>query len=168
MALAATEIFDRLASAVIDLLGTDEVRYANAGERQVVSELFARMRPLFPEWTVSNEYDRREQEQKRLRHRIPETGVDRDATITPDIIVHRVGKRENLLVIESKRHVNKDRESDVWKLSGMTTLAGQYGYALGVHLILNVPAGTVEGCDVYVDGAFEPALTAQLAGKLPR
>ena len=163
-----SEVFDRLAAAVIDLLQTEEVRYANAGERQIVSELFARLRPLFPDWTVSNEYDRREQQQKRLRHRSPRSGVEKEAPITPDIVVHQVGKKENLLVIEVKRHTNKDYERDVWKLSGMTALSGEFGYALGVHLILKVKEGAVAGCDVYVDGITNADLTAELAAKLPR
>src|SRR3546814_5460382 len=51
------------------------------------------LRPRFPEHDVSNEYDRRVQEVKRL-------GTSK---IVPDLIVHKIGTQDrNLLVIEVK------------------------------------------------------------------
>lgn len=161
------DVLARLATATVEVLQLDTMRYANPGERHVVSELFVRLRAQFPEWDVSNEYDRREQETKRLSHRNPKSGELLEADITPDLIVHHVGRRDNLLVIEVKRHVNTDIERDVWKLSGMTAAQGAYGYAVGVHLILNVPASTVVTCDVYVDGEVDAAQTAWLRERLP-
>jgi hypothetical protein len=62
-----------------------------------------------------------------------------------------VGKRENLLVVEVKKSANEDFDGDIWKLKGMTEQAGPYGYAVGLHLVIDVKAGTAPRCDVCVD-----------------
>jgi len=161
------QVLMRLATATMSVLELEGMRYADPGERNVVSELFVRLRAEFPDWDVSNEYDRREQVKKRLAYDNPATGAMLEADITPDIIVHRIGVRENLLVVEVKRHVNTDMERDIWKLSGMTAARGAYGYAIGVHLILNIPAGIVVECNVYIDGAIDIAHTTWLRERLP-
>lgn len=155
------------AEAVVDLLSLDALRYADPGERYVVAELFVRLRDRFPKWDVSNEYNRREQETKRLSHYNPASNEVLEADITPDLIIHHIGKRDNLLVVEVKRHVNLDVERDIWKLMGLTEPNGEYGYAAGVHLVVNAPAGTVTACDVYVGGALNELHTAWLRGHLP-
>lgn len=94
------DVLARLAAATTEVLHLETVRYADPRERHVVSELFVRLRPRFPEWNVSNEYDRREQETKRLLYRNPRSGALLEADITPDLVVHRVGHRDNLLVVE--------------------------------------------------------------------
>jgi len=161
------EILATFSSAVIEVLSLEALRYADPGERHVVGELFVRLRERFPDWDVSNEYDRREQVRKRPSHSNPSTGELLEADITPDLIVHRIGARDNLLVVEIKRHVNSDFERDVWKLMGLTAHQGAYGYAAGVHLVLNIPKQAVEKCDVYVDGAFHEAYTISLRALLP-
>lgn len=83
----------------------------------------------------------------------------------PDLIVHRVGTQDhNLLVVEAKRHTNRDFAKDIWKLRGMTGQAGRYAYAVGVHLVLNIPAGRVVRADVYIDGAINAEATQRFAG----
>lgn len=160
------DALSRFAVAVRDLLTLDTLRYADPGEQNVVSELFVRLREQFPEWNVSNEYDRRERERKHLAHPDPITGTAFDADIKPDLIVHHIGTQDNLLVVEVKRHINKDIARDKWKLSGMTDSQGQYGYAAGVHLIVNVPGSSIAGCDVYVNGTVDADLTAWLRNRL--
>jgi hypothetical protein len=76
--------------------------------------------------------------------------VDRKDAIVPDLIVHRVGKRENRLVAEVKKASNKDFDGDIWNLRGMTEQAGPYGYTVGRHLVIDVKAGTAPRSDVYV------------------
>lgn len=161
------EALTRLATGTSELLQSETLRYADPGERNVVSELHVLLRAQFPEWHVSNEYDRREQERKRLVHWHEAAGAVLEADITPDLVVHRIGARDNLLVVEVKRHTNPDLERDRWKLAGMTAIAGAYGYAVGVHLILNVPAAAVVACDVYRDGTIDGALTAWLRERMP-
>ncbi len=157
----------RLAEAVMEVLAIEVLRRVDPGEPYVVSQLFLRMHARFRDWDVGNEYDRVEDITKRLRHFNPATGKELEADIIPDLIVHRMGVRDNLLVVEVKRHINHDTERDVWKLRGMTAQQGEYRYAVGVHLILNVPAGVVVGCDVYTDGDIDAAWSAWLRARLP-
>jgi hypothetical protein len=141
----------QLAAAVQELLQLERLVYADPGERHVVSELFFLLRPRFPRYDVSNEYDRREQEIKRLGK----------SKIVPDLVVHRIGVQvENLLVIEVKLAGNYDYKGDIRKLSGMTSTEGAFRYAVGVHLALNVPRQRVNRGHVYIDGQIDPKLTA--------
>jgi hypothetical protein len=91
--------------------------------------------------------------------------VGKDA-IVPDLIVHRVGKRENLLVVEVKKATNKDFDGDIRKLKGMTEQAGDYGYSVGLHLVIDVKAGTAPRSDVYVDADLDESLTDWMQNKL--
>ncbi|MEH2509477.1 hypothetical protein V1291_000831 [Nitrobacteraceae bacterium AZCC 1564] len=77
----------------------------------------------------------------------------------PDLIVHRFGKRENLLVVEVKKSTNRDFEGDIWKLKGMREQAGAYGYLVGLHLVIDVKAAVACRCDVYVDAKLDGELT---------
>jgi len=108
---------------VHELFQLEHLAYADPGEPNVVAELFVLLRLRFPDHAVANEYDRREQEVKRL-------GTSK---IIPDLIVHHVGNQENnLLVVEVKLASNYNYRGDVRKLSGMTDPAGAYRYAVGV------------------------------------
>lgn len=161
---AAIEIF---AEAVRAVLRDKELVYANPGERAIVMRLVLQLNGKFPGWSIGFEWDRREDVAKRLRHGVTEDDLIREGLIVPDIIVHRVGKRENLLVVEVKKSGNKDYDGDIWKLEGLTVRAGDYGYAAGLHLVLDVPNGQVVRCDVYVDGALHEGLTGWLRDQLP-
>jgi hypothetical protein len=147
---------EQLAIAILHLFDDVELTYANPGERHVVSELFALLRPRFPDHTVSNEYDRREREIKMLGK----------SKITPDLIVHRVGYQEdNLIVIEVKLDGNNDYARDVFKLRGMTDRNGEYRYAVGVNLVLSVPRRLVTRGHIYIDGAINQELTQWFEAK---
>jgi hypothetical protein len=145
-----THALTQLAAAAQELFQLEYLAYADPGEPNVVSELFSLLRPRFPQHTVSNEYDRREQEIKRL-------GTSK---IVPDLIVHHVGGQDdNVLVVEVKLAGNYNYKGDVRKLSGMTDLEGAYRYAVGVHPALNVPHGRVNRAHVYIDGHVDRDLT---------
>lgn len=147
---------EELAVAVVELFQDTNLTYADPGEPHVVSEIFALLRPRFPDHTVSNEYDRREREIKMLGK----------SKIIPDLVVHRVGHQaDNLLVVEIKLHGNYDYERDIRKLCGMTKEKGEYGYAAGVHLVLNVPRRRVTRGHVYIDGAVDSELTKWFEAK---
>ncbi|MDR7099339.1 hypothetical protein J2X04_001686 [Lysobacter niabensis] len=147
---------EQLALAVLKLFEDANLAYADPGEPHVVSELFALLRPRFPDHTVSNEYDRREQEIKLLG----------DSKIIPDLVVHRVGHQaDNLLVIEIKLAGNYDYENDIRKLRGMTENKGEYRYAVGVHLVLSVTRRRVMRGHVYIDGTVDPELTQWFEAK---
>ncbi len=155
MTPTVVDALQRLAAAIVDLFRNEHLRYAAPGERAVVAELYARVRERFPEYQVNGEYDRRERAVKDLIY--PDAaGIMDEADIVPDLVVHHVGTQDhNLLVIEAKRHTNRDFAKDIWKLRGMTDQAGRYAYAAGVHLVVNIPAGRVVRADVYINGAID-------------
>lgn len=155
------------AAAICDLLQNEELAYANPGERAIVAELPRLLSGKFPGWTVGIEWDRYEQEVKRLRYQLNEEAFEREAPIIPDLIVHRVGKKENLLVVEVKRAINRNYKRDIWKLRGMTQQSGEFAYAAGLHLVLDMPTGKVDRCDVYVDAELHVGLTGWLREHLP-
>ena len=147
----------QLVAAVHELFQIDYLMRTDPGEPHVVSELHALLRPRFRDHAVSNEYDRREQEIKRL-------GSSR---IIPDLIVHVPEVREeNLLVVEIKLAANYNYTSDIRKLRGMTAQDGLYGYAVGVHLVLDVPRRRVNRGHVYIDGNIDQALTTWFEAQL--
>lgn len=153
------DALQRLADAIVNLFQDEHLRYAAPGERSVVSELYVRLRERFPEYRVSNEYDRRDRAVKELIY--PDAaGNMHDANIVPDLIVHHVGSQDhNLLVVEAKRHINRDFAKDIWKLRGLTDQGGPYAYSVGVHLVLNIPASRVGRADVYIDGVIDAEAT---------
>jgi hypothetical protein len=155
------------AAGVRALLADEDYAYANPSERAWVARLAVLLEGNFPDWSISTEWDRREDLVKRLRYQFPIEALEREAMIVPDLIIHRIGKRENLLVVEVKRIANRDYDKDIWKLRGMTAQAGDYGYAAGLHLVVNLPRARVERCDVYVDGERDAGLTAWLREQLP-
>jgi len=164
MVLTVVDTLERLADAIVDLLQDEHLRYAAPGERAVVAELYVRLRLRFPEYQVNNEYDRRDRVVKDLIY--PDiAGNMHDANIVPDLVVHHVGTQaHNLLVVEAKRHINRDFAKDIWKLRGLTDQAGRYAYAMGVHLVVNIPASRVDRADVYIDGAIDAEATQWFVG----
>jgi Holliday junction resolvase len=140
------------ASAVRELLRDDELAYADPAERAIVARLADFLRGEYEGWSLDLEWNRREDVVKRLRYGLSEDALVREGAIVPDLIVHRVGRKENFLVVEVKKVTNTDFEGDIWKLEGMTLQAGDYGYSFGLHLVIDVKARKVPRCDVYVDG----------------
>jgi hypothetical protein len=161
------EALSIFANAIRDLLQNKDLAYADPGERAIVATLSDLLSGKFPGWTLGVEWDRYEQEVKQLRYKLSDEEFEREAPIIPDLIVHRVGKRENLLVVEVKRAVNRNYKKDIWKLRGLTQQEGKYGYAAGLHLVLDIPAGKVARCDVYVDAELDAGLTGWTREQLP-
>lgn len=156
-----------VADAIGALLEDKDLAYANPSEQAIVGRLAVLLEGKFPGWSVNVEWNRRGDVAKRLNYPLHEEYPAREAAIRPDLIVHRVGKRENLLVVEAKKAANNDFEGDIWKLKGMTDHAGAYGYAAGLHLVVDMLLGVVLRCDVYVDAAFHEGLTRWLRDRLP-
>ena len=148
-----------LAQAVRELLEDKELAYSNPGERAVVNRLGQLLQGRYEGWRLDIEWDRREDKIKKLPHSLDDDTLVALGAIVPDLIVHRVGKRENLLVVEVKRSINRDFEGDIWKLRGMTQQQGDYGYLVGVHLVIDCQARALERCDVFTDGETDPDLS---------
>lgn len=147
------------AAAVRALLQDKELAYANPAERALVARLRDLLHGQYEGWSIDLEWNRREDVIKRLRYGLSEEELIGKDAIVPDLIVHRVGKRENLLAVEVKKSTNKDFDGDTWKLRGMTEQAGPYGYAVGLHLVVDVKEGTAPRCDIYVDAEIDEELT---------
>lgn len=157
------------ATAVRVLLEDMELAYADPAERALVARIRDLLHGQFEGWSIDLEWNRREDVVKRLRYGLSEDELISKDAIVPDLIVHRVGKRENLLVVEVKKASNKDFHGDIWKLRGMTEQAGPYGYTVGLHLVIDVKASTAPRSDVYVDAVLDEPLTEwmrlELAGQ---
>ena len=147
------------AEAVLELLRDAELAYADPTERAIVARLSRLLDGKYPGWSIDLEWSRREAVIKRLRYGLSEDELIGKDAIVPDLIVHRVGKKENLLVVEVKKSTNKDFDGDIWKLKGLTEQAGVYAYAVGLHLVLDVKSGCVPRCDVYIDAHKDPDMT---------
>jgi hypothetical protein len=69
-------------------------------------------------------------------------------------------------VIEAKKSTNKELERDEDKLAGLTLQEGEYGYAFGLHVILDCRAGRVSGASVYANGDVDEAMTEKVRARL--
>lgn len=157
---------DTFAAAVLALLSDKELVYADPSERAIVARLGNLLQGKYPGWSLDLEWSRRENVIKRLRYGLSDDELIGKDAIVPDLIVHRVGKRENLLVVEVKKVTNTDYDGDVRKLKGMTEQAGAYGYMVGLHLVLDVKASLAPRCDVYVDAELNEDLTGWMGARL--
>lgn len=136
------------AAAVRALLEDKELAYADPAECALVARVRDLLRGRYEGWSTDLEWNRGEDVIKRLRYGLSENELVGEDVIAPDLIVHRVGKRESLLVVEVKKSTNKDFDSDIWPLKGKPEQAGPYGYAMGLHLVTDVKAGTAPRCDI--------------------
>jgi hypothetical protein len=147
------------AAAVRALLQDKDLAYADPSERALVARIRDLLHGQYEGWSIDLEWNRREDVIKRLRYELSEDELISKDAIVPDLIVHRVGKKENLLVVEVKKSSNKNFDDDIWKLKGMTEQAGPYGYSVGLHLVIDVKAGVAPRCDVYVDAELDKVMT---------
>jgi hypothetical protein len=161
MSIGEMEILDRFAGAVRALLADKGYQYANPGEQAVTGKLSSLMEPRFSEWSVCPEWNRKNQEEKMLHYGM-EGEVAKLRSIRPDIIVHRIGTTDNVLVVEAKRVENRKDAADKAKLRAMTDAAGGYSYQVGVHLVIDMKGASIAACEVFVAGASHPGLTATL------
>jgi hypothetical protein len=113
---------DTVLIAVEDFLRTDaELLILNVHEQTITANLAEHLRRHLPQWDVDCEYNRDGQYVKKANGR----------RVMPDIIVHRRGTPNNLLVIEVKKsNTRKPDEKDLAKLREFKTGHLKYRYAL--------------------------------------
>jgi len=167
MSIGEIEILDRLADAVKALLADKGYQYANPGEQAVTGKLSNLMEHRFPEWDVCPEWNRKNHEVKMLHFGL-ENEVAKLRAIRPDIIVHRIGEDDNVLVVEAKRVENRNDAVDKAKLRAMTDAAGGYAYKVGVHLVVDMKQAAITDCEVFVGGSADANLTSALRKLLPK
>jgi hypothetical protein len=115
----------------------------NANERSLSHCLAFHLQLEFPALNVDCEYNRDGIDPKRLPHlNLYPDSEDEDAkTVYPDIIVHRRGSNENLLVIEIKKNSNQSgRDTDLAKLAGYRRELG-YRAALFIEFSVGKTGG---------------------------
>jgi hypothetical protein len=122
--------------AALDLLlrADADILEIDINER-TISHIFANyLKSHFPGWNVDCEYNRNHDDPKRLNiQRRNVTSDDTQATtVYPDIIVHRRGTDQNLLVIEMKKTTNQ--ESDDYDLGKLRAFKQQLGYRFAVFI----------------------------------
>lgn len=140
---------------------------ANVNERSLTHKLAEYLQTVFPGWSVDCEYNRLGQMVKRLPP--PERSNSDDTeerTIFPDIIVHKRGTNQNLLVVEAKKTTNR-LTGDKEKLCGLTAY-GDYAYELGLHLIIDCEKARINGATAYIDGAENDEITKLLRRVIDR
>lgn len=109
----------------------------------VAHRLALYLQPLFPGWDVDIEYDLAmnshgvtEKEIDNLRVQLVSAGLNhRRSTdnVRPDIIIHKRGEADNLLVIEIKKKTSTDNRQDKIKLGAFTKDPFKYEHGLLVH-----------------------------------
>jgi hypothetical protein len=124
-----------MVTALDELLGNDRsLLEADANERAITHRLGVYLAVLFPSWDVDCEYNRDGHEVKALSGQV----------VVPDVIVHRRGTQENLLVIEVKKTTsNESDEADKKKLRAFREQLG-YQNALFLKLACGLERAGVE------------------------
>ena len=129
-----------LAHAVLTALGnflrTDsDLLIRNVNERTITSRLADHLRGQLPGWDVDCEYNRDGHYVKRANGRM----------VVPDIIVHRRGTPDNLLVIEVKKsNTAVPDDEDLGKLEEFKTCHLRYCHALFLKLSVGRRAPDVQ------------------------
>ncbi len=158
-------ILAAFAEGLADLLHDADLVRAGPEEISITTELAMKMDRYFRGWRVSPEWTRREAEEKQIAWN-DEAGALKLKKIRPDIIVHRMHKHDqNLLIVEAKRIQNTSFEDDIRKLTLMTLQESvdpdyHYGYVVGVHLVVDLPRRFVARHDIYRLGVIDAELAA--------
>jgi hypothetical protein len=115
----------KIVRALDELLGNDRhLLEVNANERAITHRLGAYLAVQFPSWHVDCEYNREGHEVKTLSGQV----------VVPDVIVHRRGTEENLLVIEVKKTTSS--EPDEGDKEKLRAFRGELGYENALFLKL--------------------------------
>ena len=99
-------------------------------------ELQLRKNIKYENYSVDCEYNRKEEDIKRLKF-----GKNTDKKeIYPDIIVHQRKIKNNLIAIEMKKTTSKntDKIKDIEKLEALTDRKNDYHYTLGIYFELDI------------------------------
>jgi hypothetical protein len=121
--------------ALSTLLARDaDILRTDVNERTISHQLAGYLELHFSGWNVDCEYNRNHDDPKRLE--IPRRKVPNDdtqaRTVFPDIIIHKRGTDENLLVIEMKKTTSQ--ESDDFDLHKLKAFRDQLGYKFAVFV----------------------------------
>lgn len=139
---------DQIEAAVISALECllefdNHLLVFDVNERSISHRLAVYLEQHFPGWNVDCEYNRDFDDPKRLDifPRRIESNDTQATTVFPDIIVHRRGTAQNLLVIEMKKSTNQEGDRfDFLKLKAFKTqLNYQFAVFIEVETNINQP-----------------------------
>ena len=129
------------------LLANDfEILINDVNERTISHRLAIYLESYFPGWNIDCEYNRNHDDPKRLeiKRRNIESDDTHATTVYPDIIIHRRGTNDNLVVIEMKKTTSQeDDKYDIGKLCAFKKQLG-YKYAFFIKVKTNGKAGIEE------------------------
>ncbi|WP_163151622.1 hypothetical protein [Anoxybacillus sp. MB8] len=122
----------------------------DAHERSIVHRLAVHLSVVFYEWDVDVEYNRDCGNVKQIY----DNDERRGRRVFPDIIVHRRGTQDNLLVIEVKKwhtppHSDEDDLERIQSYLSSPTLQYRYGAFVKIGRSLKDVRFTVRAGDVY-------------------
>ena len=143
------QIENALRGAIDLLLTADEdILRLDINERTISHRLAIYLEPHFPGWNVDCEYNRDHDDVKRLdiKRRNVTSDDTQATTVFPDIIVHRRGTVQNLLVIEMKKTTSQ--EGDDYDYGKLRAFKKQLGYLFAVFL--KVRTGHNVGIDTII------------------
>lgn len=117
--LTHSEVKQRVLAAYNELLSRDsDLLTVDANERSITHKLAEYLQRRFSDWNVDCEYNRARGLPKRIESGRRDASIrDTDArTAFPDIIIHKRGTEENLVVIEAKKSTTVSGSDDRVKL----------------------------------------------------
>ena len=130
------DIKEKVKKALQTLLECDlYLLEVHAHERSVSHRLACYLQKEFPDYNVDLEYNRMNDLKKKLKGIKECSEQRRKETVYPDIIVHKRGKKDNLLVIELKTSnlSEKSKKCDIKKLE-LFTSDKDFEYKLGLFI----------------------------------
>ncbi len=126
-----------LHESISKLLRSDaDILINDINERTISHRLAIYIEPYFSGWNVDCEYNRNHDDPKRLdiQRRNIKSDDTQATTVYPDIIVHRRGTDENLVVIEIKKTTSN--EHDDYDLGKLKAFKKQLGYKFAIFIKL--------------------------------
>ena len=129
------QINQAIRAALVTLLRSDsELLIFDVNERSITHRLAVYLEEYFPGWNVDCEYNRDHEDPKRLdlQRRDTNSADTQATTVFPDIIVHKRGTDQNLLVIEMKKSSNP--EGDEFDFQKLNEFKGQLGYQFAIFI----------------------------------
>ncbi|OPY73399.1 MAG: hypothetical protein A4E62_00524 [Syntrophorhabdus sp. PtaU1.Bin002] len=129
----------------LDDMSFEDILQLDINERTISHRLAIYPEPHFPGWNVDCEYNRDHDDVKRLdiKRRNVTSDDTQATTVFPDIIVHRRGTDQNLLVIEMKKTTSL--EGDDYDYGKLLAFKKHLGYSFAIFLKVRT------GCDVGID-----------------
>ena len=124
-------------NAISQLLRSDaELLFLDINERSISHRLAIYLEPYFNDWNVDCEYNRNHDNKKQLdiQPRNIKSDDTQATTVFPDIIIHKRGTDENLVVIEMKK--TSSSEKDSYDLHKLKAFKKQLGYQFAIFLKL--------------------------------